>query len=384
MLTVLLGDYCSGKTFMAKYFARELGGIYLDVDVLSLNKGDQHNGTLISRLKDVIQSDKDYYLDGWNNYNYYNKLSQLLNIPVKYMVCMAAPYRIAKSQDKRKNIVADNLPKSPELVADTLYGTASVALTYDPNPVFIDTTSFPPTFWNKSNWLNRWGELQLYSDIINLKAYQDIELTDRTVVGLSQSYKTWERLNCLVYFKDKSVVDYGCNYGYFSFKAERAGASSVIGIDTQGVLTLTRRIAWVKHSNILFRPADLLNYVPPDSDIILALNVLHHLNYDRQVLNNMFNHGSTIVIECPVKDKMIIDIIADKYQFREPIVSNSHREDRCILIYSKNKIINVPGKFAYHPRREAIKKLINHIVFQGIWPYTVGAGYKVLRGILKR
>ena len=35
MLTILLGDYGSGKTATAKYLAKQTGGAYLNVDMLS-------------------------------------------------------------------------------------------------------------------------------------------------------------------------------------------------------------------------------------------------------------------------------------------------------------------------------------------------------------
>ena len=109
-------------------------------------------------------------------------------------------------------------------------------------------------------------------------------------------------------------------------------------------------------SRAKFITSKLKAYKPLDVDIIMALNVLHHLNYDKGVLNAMFKHASTVVLEMPAKDLSAIDSVAQSYRFGKPTVASSHRDGRCIVVYSKAKPVALPGKFAYHPRQSAIKR----------------------------
>ena len=45
------------------------------------------------------------------------------------------------------------------------------------------------------------------------------------------SFKKWDRIASSVYFDNATVLDVGCNNGYFGFKALAAGASWVLGVE---------------------------------------------------------------------------------------------------------------------------------------------------------
>jgi len=355
-LTILLGDYGTGKTRVAKYLSRQNGGVYLDVDALS------KTGVFVDNLSATIKPGINYYLDGMNgNFQGGPHLSQLLGPQIKYIVCMEAPAEVRKRQAKKAWHVVTPLPRTEADIVYVTHLAASLALTYDPDTVFVDTTTGPISFWNKDNWLTRWMEINVYSELKDKHAYQDVELSDRTIRGLSKSYKTWERLNALLDFLGKSVCDYGCNNGYFCFKTEEAGASIIIGVDeSRSVIETAARIAMTKNSRVQLVTADLKAYNPPDVDILLALNVLHHLDYDNRTLKAIFNHAGTVALELPVKDLDIVDAFARAYFFGKPTIASSHREDRCIVIYSKARPVVLLSKYAYHPRREALKKLWFH------------------------
>ncbi|MCK4815995.1 methyltransferase domain-containing protein, partial [bacterium] len=357
MLTILLGDYGSGKTATAKYLAKQTGGVYLNVDMLSQSNNNVDGIPLIEKLRSILKSGKDYYMDGYPvGYGYGMMTPERLYTDVKYIVCLAAPLVISHRQSKKAKHVSTLLPRTLNEIEVGAYHYASIALTYDSDPLFADTTTRPVTFWRRQDWLIRWMEICLYSALTYVREYQDVELSDRTVVGLSRSYKTWDRLCALVDFKGKKVVDYGCNYGYFCFKAEGAGASSVIGVDeSPDVLSIAMSIALAKDSQAKFVVSGLKDFNPPVTDIIMALNVLHHLNYDSSVISKIFRHARTVVLEMPAKDLPGVDIVACAHHFRKPVVAGSHRDGRCIAIYSKAKPVVLPRKFAYHPRREALK-----------------------------
>ena len=141
MLTILLGDYGSGKTGVAKMLARKNGGVYLDTDEIRT----------ITRLKEAVTSmPADYYLDGLSGPYCYSNVSEYLGLPVHYIVCMAAPDRIEKVQKERAGAVNDRLPHSwPDIVLTTRH-CASIALSYDAETQFVDTSKHPAEFVSKA------------------------------------------------------------------------------------------------------------------------------------------------------------------------------------------------------------------------------------------
>lgn len=362
-LTILLGDYGSGKTATAKYLAKGNDGVYIDVDLLSQRKGNYDTYTLVDKLKTIIKPGIDYYMDGFPTGYYYGILtSEILGVKLKYIVCMTTPIIVNQRQTKKVSGVSTLLPRSYDEIKGITHLCASIALTYDENPLFADTTTRPPTFWRKQDWFLRWMEINLYASLRDADEYQDVELRDRTIVGLSKSYKTWGRLSTMIDFKGKSVIDYGCNYGYFCFKAEEAGANRIIGVDeSQSVLNMATSIAMTKKSQAKFITSKLKDFKPPDTDIVMALNVLHHINYDIGIINNMFKCAGMVVLEMPAKDLPIIEAVARYYRFPSPIIANSHRVGRCIVICSRAKPVVLPKRFVYHPRRTAFTKWLFHI-----------------------
>jgi len=106
-------------------------------------------------------------------------------------------------------------------------------------------------------------------------------------------YKTWDLINSLVNFEDRSVVDLGCAQGFYCHRAIDAGATDVTGIDRDDVITqpsnagLPRQhivnqaiqVAWVCGycGKINFVVADLATWKPPRQwDIVLALRIHYH------------------------------------------------------------------------------------------------------------
>jgi len=367
MLTILLGDYGSGKTRTAKYLAKLNGGVHLRSEMLV-----RGNVSIADKLISIMKPDKNYYLDGWNGNYHYGDLPAILGIQVKYIICMAAPERVYKAQQK-KTAANVKLPRPLDNIRITTQHSIAVALTYDDNPAFADTTTFPPKFFEKTEWLSRWMEINLYGQLKGKGEYQDVELSDRTITGLSRSYLTWERLEKLLDFKGKRIVDYGCNLGYFCFKAENAGAIAITGIDVSpAVLATTRSIAMVKNSKVHFVVAELKDYKPIPADIIMALNVLHHLNHDAGILKRIFKNARTVVLELPELDLVKVDSIAKLYGFGYPVISNSHRQGRVIAVYShlENQPV-VLKKYVYHRRYEALKwwairTASQHFPFKGL------------------
>jgi glycosyltransferase involved in cell wall biosynthesis len=154
------------------------------------------------------------------------------------------------------------------------------------------------------------------------KGYQDIEVLNQ--VGYSQSYKTWERIQDLVDWQGKEVLDLGCHHGYFSFKIEDVGGR-VRGLDISSTVVETcRLINEVKGGNVIFEvwaDGDPL----PEADIILCLNVLHHFKNPDMALSSM--KCQTAIFEINQSD---LPLVEKHFHIRQEV--SSHRENRVILV----------------------------------------------------
>jgi 2-polyprenyl-3-methyl-5-hydroxy-6-metoxy-1,4-benzoquinol methylase len=81
----------------------------------------------------------------------------------------------------------------------------------------------------------------------------------------------------------KTVLDIGCNEGFFAFEAERRGADRVVAIDkSPEAKEKLQLIKSILNSRIEFLKADLYTLDPSEIgqfDLVFFLSVFHHLRY---------------------------------------------------------------------------------------------------------
>ncbi|MBK6289748.1 MAG: methyltransferase domain-containing protein [Gammaproteobacteria bacterium] len=98
----------------------------------------------------------------------------------------------------------------------------------------------------------------------------------------------------------KTVLDLGCNHGYFCFEALRRGAMRVVGYDhSPMIIRRAARLAQAKGVIAEFEWRDL-NHEPVTEtfDYVLCLNVLHHLDNPLLQLERMMSiTRETLVLE---------------------------------------------------------------------------------------
>jgi 2-polyprenyl-3-methyl-5-hydroxy-6-metoxy-1,4-benzoquinol methylase len=130
------------------------------------------------------------------------------------------------------------------------------------------------------------------------KYYQDIECLN--FIGYAKSYITWNNIKDLVNWKDKWVLDVGCFHGYYCFKAEQEGALAITGIDkNNATLVTTRMIGEEYKSKCLFQVLNA-NSALPGCDILLCLNVFHHIPDKDAFLKNIL--AKQIIFEVDKED----------------------------------------------------------------------------------
>jgi SAM-dependent methyltransferase len=88
---------------------------------------------------------------------------------------------------------------------------------------------------------------------------------------------------------DKSILDVGCRYGFFSFEAAKRGARRVLGVDfDDDALRKAEKLNEVIGTDVEFRKLDITKQTINEKfDLVLCLNVLHHLPDPIRTLNEL-------------------------------------------------------------------------------------------------
>lgn len=387
-LIITVGNYGAGKTAFAKWYAKNNNGLFIDFELLYFenqeNERDRFD-VFVKRLTSAIQKSAKhlFVMDGYkaitDGYERlpdptFAYLQNKLNCDIQLCLCFAAPHIVRKRQEIKACHVSDPLPRDESEINRITHSLFGLVVATDSNPLFVDTTD-GFHFVSKEDWPRRWEELILLSDLDKMphdKYYQDIELPSGLVIpGYSQPHESWNRLRNIIDFKDKDVLDLDCFHGFFCFKAEEAGAQNIIGIEIdENAIEVSRRVAWLKNSRVRFYQGDIAS-VKTDHiyDIVLAVNMLHHVKDIPQALQNIFEAGKLIVFEIPVSQEDIITQYAKRFAFDLMGKVNSHHEGREIIIFANPQTKatlaqEIPSAYKYDYRREYTKKLLRRTIGQ--------------------
>lgn len=333
-LKVLIGLSRSGKT---TYASKLKGYEYIDFDSY-WNYGNPNIEIFMNTLKDILKNGMDCIIDGFL-VKHIDKLKELKNIEVEIEILFAPIWMIQERQLHSGNKV-DDVSADIEMM-ERLAEIKGVS--------FIESTDLTFQKYSRHEFLNHWKYLnrepsKIEDNIFIEKAiptlpydkyYQNIDLKDREFTGYTHSDKSWENISKPFSFTGKSVLDLGCFHGYFSFKAKEDGAREVLGVDrSEQVLKTTRTIRNLKRTNCAFLNYDLeYNFPEKSFDVIMCLNLLHHVKNKDTILDNMFKWGKELIFEVDVNDIPIITRYTDKKIFYD---IESHRKNRRILMIGKS------------------------------------------------
>jgi tRNA (mo5U34)-methyltransferase len=91
----------------------------------------------------------------------------------------------------------------------------------------------------------------------------------------------------------KTVLDIGCNAGFYSLEMKRRGAARVVGIDSDpSYLAQARFAAEVLGAEIEFRQLDVYDVAQLGErfDVVLFMGVLYHLRHPLLALDLLYEH----------------------------------------------------------------------------------------------
>lgn len=134
------------------------------------------------------------------------------------------------------------------------------------------------------------------------KFYQTIDLPfGYKIQGYNRDFEhsTWAKISKIIDFNNKKVAEIGCFHGYYCFEAKRVGALRVVGYDNcLKAIETAKEISILKGLDVEFMYADIDNMgIDEDFDIIMFMNILHHLKNPRDALRRVFSKAKSVVME---------------------------------------------------------------------------------------
>jgi tRNA (mo5U34)-methyltransferase len=120
----------------------------------------------------------------------------------------------------------------------------------------------------------------------------------------------------------RTVLDIGCNAGFYSLEMKRRGAARVVGIDSdEGYLRQARFAAKVSGLDIEFRRLSVYDLAALGErfDIVLFMGVLYHLRHPLLALDLIHEHvaGDILVFQSMQRGSDEVDALKDDYDFWE-------------------------------------------------------------------
>ncbi len=121
----------------------------------------------------------------------------------------------------------------------------------------------------------------------------------------------------------KSVLDIGCNAGFYSFEMKRRGAARVVGIDTDtGYLRQARFAAEVTGMDIEFRQLAVweIAELGEKFDLVIFMGVLYHLRHPLLALDLIHEHVAKdmLLFQSMQRGSRDVADVAENYDFNEP------------------------------------------------------------------
>jgi tRNA (mo5U34)-methyltransferase len=120
----------------------------------------------------------------------------------------------------------------------------------------------------------------------------------------------------------KSVLDIGCNAGFYAIEMKKRGAARVLGVDSDpDYLAQARFAAEVSSADIEFRQMSVydLKDLGEQFDVVLFMGVLYHLRHPLLALDILHDSvvKDTLVFQCLLRGSKHVLPLQDDYPFEE-------------------------------------------------------------------
>ena len=137
--------------------------------------------------------------------------------------------------------------------------------------------------------------------------------------------------------RGKTVLDIGCNAGFYSMEMKRRGADRVVGVDSDdGYLAQARFAAEISGLKIEFRQMSVYDIAKLGEkfDLVLFLGVLYHLRHPLLALDLLHEHvvRDTLVFQSLSRGSTEVAEFASDYPFWETGIFEDPRFPRMYFI----------------------------------------------------
>jgi tRNA (mo5U34)-methyltransferase len=140
----------------------------------------------------------------------------------------------------------------------------------------------------------------------------------------------WDRFSHVVpsSLRGMSVLDIGCNAGFYAIEMKKRGADRVLGIDTdEGYLSQARFAAKVQGVDVEVRSMSVyeIGLLRERFDLVIFMGVLYHLRHPLLALDLLRRHvvGGTLLFQSMMRGSSVAAEVADDYGFEESSVFDS-------------------------------------------------------------
>ena len=121
----------------------------------------------------------------------------------------------------------------------------------------------------------------------------------------------------------RSVLDIGCNAGFYSMEMKRRGAGRVVGIDSDKRYLAQARFAaqTLGYDNIEFRPLSVYDVAALGErfDVVIFMGVLYHLRHPLLALDLIHEHvaGDMLIFQSMQRGSATVLELEEDYPFEE-------------------------------------------------------------------
>lgn len=124
-----------------------------------------------------------------------------------------------------------------------------------------------------------------------------------------------------------SVLEIGCNAGFYSMEMKKRGAKSVLGIDTdEDYLAQARFASSALGFDIAFERMSVYDVAKLGRrfDVVMFMGVLYHLRYPLLALDLIHEHAASdlLIFQTMLRGKGSVEAVLDDYPFSETSVFN--------------------------------------------------------------
>lgn len=164
----------------------------------------------------------------------------------------------------------------------------------------------------------------------------------------------------------RSVLDIGCNGGFYAIEMKRRGAGLVVGIDSDpDYLRQARFAAEVRGVELDLRRMSVYEIAKLERrfDIVLCMGVLYHLRYPLLALDLLREHvvGDTMVFQSMLRGGEEVQPIDHDYPFAETAIFN--REGYPKLHFVEHEYCGDPTNW-WIPNRACVEALLRSAGFR--------------------